>query len=149
MVFCIGNCLERKAAGLVRLGADSFLDLRRGADETGRAVRRILCGKDYVPSNIAKIAGELERYPDDERPLTRQQVKIFKLTLFCMKSQAMSKLLRLSDHTIKMHRRNISLKCGGGRYIDWFFYGLRHNLITLEEIREHWQEERGCNEVLD
>jgi DNA-binding NarL/FixJ family response regulator len=132
--FAVGLCDPAAAAQLVSWGAESYLDLHGEEGECRRGVRAILEGGKYIPSWVAEKTAEMKYLPEDEKPFTKQQLKIFRLTVFGKKKNEIGKLLCLSVNTVKTHRQHINRICGGERLIDYIQFGLRRGIITTEEL---------------
>ncbi|GHV11338.1 hypothetical protein FACS189491_02400 [Spirochaetia bacterium] len=135
-IFTVGLCEPMTAAALVTWGAESYLDLRGEEKDFRHEVRVILGGGKFIPAFIVGLTAEMKYSPGKGKPFTRQQLKIFKLTVFGTKKKEIGKLLCLSVNTIKTHRQHINLICGGEKVIDYIQFGLQRGIITAEQLSE-------------
>jgi two-component system secretion response regulator SsrB len=145
--FTVGRCAPMAAARLVNWGAESYLDLRGEEEEFRRGARVILRGGNYIPPLIENLTADMHYLPEDEKPLTKQQQKIFLLTIFGKKKNEIAKLLCVSVNTVKTHRQHINRICGGERLIDYIQFGLRRGIITADELAGI--EEDMSNDIAD
>ncbi|GHV93510.1 hypothetical protein AGMMS50268_40130 [Spirochaetia bacterium] len=133
-VFAVGPCNPLTAAQLVTWGAESYLDLHGEEEEFRHGLQIVLNGGSYIPPLVADLTEKMKALPGEERPLSKQELKVFRLTVFGKKKKEIADLLCLSVNTIKTHRMHISRVCGGERMIDYIQYGLNRGLIRVEEL---------------
>ncbi|GHV25420.1 hypothetical protein AGMMS4952_03100 [Spirochaetia bacterium] len=132
--FAMGACAPRTAARLVNFGAESFLDLHGGKGDAKLGAGVILRGGLYMPAEIEDLSADMEEQPNDENCLTRQQKRIYVLLLECKTQSQMAEIMQLSVNTIKTHRQNIKVICGGGKLLDFQQYGLKHGLVKVDDL---------------
>jgi DNA-binding NarL/FixJ family response regulator len=78
-VFTYDRLLPAQAAGLMRSGADSFLDLRDDDEVTRAGIARIIRGDVYMPEWVSEAEKDEQEGPGEHPGLTRREQEAFRL----------------------------------------------------------------------
>lgn len=107
----------RNSAGVVRqvidLQVDGFVEKSEDYPIWETAIREVIAGRRYFsPGTLQRLMQNREDHGEEISKLTSREMDILKLTGMGYSLRETAEKLRISEHTVKVHRQNIMKKLG-------------------------------------
>ncbi len=112
----------------IRAGASGYLVKESAAEEIVTALRAVCRGSRYLSPSI-KPRGR-DRHRGSPPELTEKEKIIVKLTAAGLKDKEIATSLKLSPHTVHVHRRNIFQKLDLHKQTELVRYAIREGLAN-------------------
>jgi DNA-binding NarL/FixJ family response regulator len=135
-VWSVSEVKPKAAARFIMAGAESFFTLRDTEQNLKDILRGMAEGRHYCPADVEAVLGKDCAVPAIGGELTRQEVKIIKLSLAGKTNKQIAEMLSISVHTIKFHKSNIYRKCGGNTVVDILCNGLKRGILRPEDFEQ-------------
>ncbi|MEG4453403.1 response regulator transcription factor [Microcoleus sp. N9_A1] len=111
----------------LRAGAKSYLLKNTEPDELFLAIRTVVSGKKYIPSAVgAKLADRLSG-PE----LSDRELEVIRLIVAGKSNSEISKVLHISESTVKFHINNILSKMGVSDRTQAAIAALKRGIVSL------------------
>jgi DNA-binding NarL/FixJ family response regulator len=131
-VFTYDRLLPVQAAGLMRNGADSFLDLRDDDGVTRAGIARIVRGDVYKPEWVSE-ADEREG-PEDNPRLTRREREAFRLVGMGNGDQEIASKMGVTYGVAKNYLVSLRRKLGVNRTGMLQILAIKAGLVRFDEL---------------
>jgi DNA-binding CsgD family transcriptional regulator len=132
-VFAYERLLRAQAAGLMRSGADSFLDLRDEDEVTRAGIARIIRGDVYMPEWVNEAAEDGEG-PEDNPGLTRKEQEVLRLVGMGNGDQEIARKTGISYGSAKNKLSALRRKLGVNRTGALQVLAIKMGLVRFEEL---------------
>jgi len=118
---------------LLESGISAYLLKSCGKEDLQTALHKVIEGKPYFCSEITKnlLATEKLTQQEIEVKLTDREKEVLGMLVNSYSNKQIAFRLKLSENTIKTHRKNIHAKFGGSNLIGLVRYACRSNLIDF------------------
>ncbi len=118
----------------IRVGASGYL-LKDGAvEEMVEAIRRIMKGQRYISPALSDIVADVLMAPKRKEikngleELSARERQILNLIAMGTSRSEIARMMHISPHTVKTHRRNIMVKLCLHKHSDLVKFALNHNM---------------------
>jgi DNA-binding NarL/FixJ family response regulator len=143
-VFTYDRLLPVQAAGLMRNGADSFLDLRDEDEVTRAGIARIIRGDVYMPEWVNEAAEDGEG-PEDNPDLTRKEQEVLRLVGLGNGDQEIASKMGVSYGVAKNYLVSIRRKLGVNRTGALQVLAVKAGLVRFDELVNPAVDLRGID----
>ncbi|MDR0641117.1 MAG: LuxR C-terminal-related transcriptional regulator [Treponema sp.] len=133
-VFTYDRLLPARAAGFMRSGADSFLDLRDDDEATRSGINRIIRGDVYMPEWVSGAEGHDQEGPGEHPGLTRREREAFRLVGLGNGDKEIARKMGVSYGVAKNYLSSIRRKLGIKRTDKLPILALRAGLVRYDEL---------------
>jgi len=127
LMLMTGEVGEQAAtAAIQELSPDAFLFKSHDTRQFETAIKRLLKGDTFFPTDLIKDASLLS---PSNSPLSTREEQVVKLIAEGHTSETAAHLLSISPHTVRKHRENIKRKLGLGTVAELSAYAHRNQLL--------------------
>jgi DNA-binding NarL/FixJ family response regulator len=133
-VFTYDRLLPAQAAGLMRSGADSFLDLRGDDGATRAGIDRIVRGDVYIPEWVSEAGKDEDEALEENRGLTPKEREVFRLVGMGNGDQEIARKIGVTYGVAKNHLSSIRRKLGVKRTDAIRTLAIRAGLVRFAEL---------------
>lgn len=113
---------------VLKAGAKGFLTKRSPVDELILAVKKIVCGEQYLSASVKQqLEGSESKSPLET--LTKREVQIFSLLAEGLKAAEIADNMCLSNKTVHAHRANILRKVSLKNNSELVHLAIRHGIV--------------------
>ncbi len=116
-------------------GINAYILKGCGKMDLLNALNKISEGKSYFCSEITRelVASKKEVQSQQDKILTDREKEILKYLVINNSSSDVAEALKISENTVKTHRRNIRSKLGAQNIIGMFLYAIRNKLVEFND----------------
>jgi DNA-binding NarL/FixJ family response regulator len=121
---------------MLEAGARGYVVKASGSDEVLRAVRAVIQGRKYLCPEAAKavVDGYVGKLQPDQKAahtvLTKREREVLQLVAEGKSSKAIGEELKISFHTVEIHRRNLMQKLSLHTTAELTKYAVRHGFTS-------------------
>jgi DNA-binding NarL/FixJ family response regulator len=133
-VFTYDRLLPAHAAGLMRSGADSFLDLRDDDEVTRTEITRIIRGDVYIPEWVSEAEKDEQEGPGEHPGLTRREQEAFRLVGLGDGDYEIACKMGVSYGMAKNYLSALRRKLGAKRTNALTVLAIRAGLVRYDEL---------------
>jgi DNA-binding NarL/FixJ family response regulator len=133
-VFTYDRLLSAQAAGLMRSGADSFLDLRDDDEVTRAGIARIVRGDVYVPEWVSEEEENEQEGPGEHPGLTRREREAFRLVGLGNGDHEIARKMGITYGVAKNYLSALRRKLGVKRTDRLQILAIRAGLVRHDEL---------------
>lgn len=112
----------------LRAGASGYLVKESAAEEIVRALRAVRGGSRFVSPSLGAVAAALRRKGKPPSELTGKEKEVVRLLAAGLTNKKVAAALKISPHTVHVHRRNISIKLDIHKQTGLVRYAIREGL---------------------
>ncbi|PDO87743.1 fimbria biosynthesis transcriptional regulator FimZ [Kosakonia sacchari] len=119
------------AARAIRAGANGFVSKRKELNDIYNAVKMILAGYSFFPSETLSYINQPGKKKGEQRdmPLSNREVTVLRYLANGLSNKEIAEQLLLSDKTISAHKSNIFSKLGVHTIVELIDYAKSHELL--------------------
>jgi len=129
------SLLPRKEIGidLIDSGIFGYLLKSCGKEDLRSALDKIIQNMPYICADISKslLIGKRRKQEEENKLLTDREKEVLSLLVNNTSNKQIAQSLKISENTVKTHRRNIHSKFGVSNLIGLVRYACRSNLIDF------------------
>ncbi|AGN87542.1 MULTISPECIES: fimbria biosynthesis transcriptional regulator FimZ [Enterobacteriaceae] len=119
------------AARAIRAGANGFVSKRKELNDIYNAVKMILAGYSFFPSETLSYINQPGKKKGEQRdmPLSNREVTVLRYLANGLSNKEIAEQLLLSNKTISAHKSNIFSKLGVHTIVELIDYAKSHELL--------------------
>ncbi|CAI8768373.1 MULTISPECIES: fimbria biosynthesis transcriptional regulator FimZ [Kosakonia] len=119
------------AARAIRAGANGFVSKRKELNDIYNAVKMILAGYSFFPSETLSYISQPSKRKGEQRdmPLSNREVTVLRYLANGLSNKEIAEQLLLSNKTISAHKSNIFSKLGVHTIVELIDYAKSHELL--------------------
>lgn len=119
------------AARAIRAGANGFVSKRKDLNDIYNAVKMILAGYSFFPSETLNYINHPGKRKGESRdmPLSNREVTVLRYLANGLSNKEIAEQLLLSNKTISAHKSNIFAKLGVHTIVELIDYAKSHELL--------------------
>ncbi len=119
------------AARAIRAGANGFVSKRKDLNDIYNAVKMILAGYSFFPSETLNYINHPGKRKGESRdmPLSNREVTVLRYLANGLSNKEIAEQLLLSNKTISAHKSNIFSKLGVHTIVELIDYAKSHELL--------------------
>lgn len=119
------------AARAIRAGANGFVSKRKELNDIYNAVKMILAGYSFFPSETLSYINQPGKKKGEQRdmPLSNREVTVLRYLASGLSNKEIAEQLLLSNKTISAHKSNIFSKLGVHTIVELIDYAKSHELL--------------------
>lgn len=119
------------AARAIRAGANGFVSKRKDLNDIYNAVKMILAGYSFFPSETLNYINHPGKRKGESRdmPLSNREVTVLRYLANGLSNKEIAEQLLLSNKTISAHKSNIFTKLGVHTIVELIDYAKSHELL--------------------
>jgi two-component system response regulator FimZ (fimbrial Z protein) len=119
------------AARAIRAGANGFVSKRKDLNDIYNAVKMILAGYSFFPSETLNYINNPGKRKGESRdmPLSNREVTVLRYLANGLSNKEIAEQLLLSNKTISAHKSNIFAKLGVHTIVELIDYAKSHELL--------------------
>ncbi|PTA93654.1 fimbriae biosynthesis transcriptional regulator FimZ [Kosakonia sp. H7A] len=119
------------AARAIRAGANGFVSKRKDLNDIYNAVKMILAGYSFFPSETLTYINHPGKRKGEPRdmPLSNREVTVLRYLANGLSNKEIAEQLLLSNKTISAHKSNIFAKLGVHTIVELIDYAKSHELL--------------------
>jgi DNA-binding NarL/FixJ family response regulator len=133
-VFTYDRLLPAQAAGLMRSGAGSFLDLRDEDEVTRAGIARIVRGDIYMPEWVREGEKDEQEGPGEHPDLTRREREAFRLVGLGNGDDEIARKMGVTYGVAKNHVSSLRRKLGVKRTDMLQILAIKAGLVRFDEL---------------
>lgn len=119
------------AGRAIRAGANGFVSKRKDLNDIYNAVKMILAGYSFFPSDTLNFISNINMRKGDlnDMPLSNREVTVLRYLANGLSNKEIAEQLLLSNKTISAHKANIFSKLGLNTIVELIDYAKVHELL--------------------